>query len=1102
MPHRWSHSRGLKSGRATVTAAAAGLLVAGLIPLQLSTASAAPTPAQAAKPAATRSAGVSHSTSSTAHPLSSHVVTLITGDRVRLTRWSNGKTVSTIVKGSPSYGKPIQTIHTVNGDYVVPRLPVREMRKLSYSLFNVTKLSKLTRPNGSVPLQVTFAKGVQPHALPGVRVDAEQAKVRASGTTTRATYTTGSQDLRRTLGKAWKNVTSVSLPDSQPKLGPAYDLQTLTVAVNNPKGAPVRFTELWVQNVDDSRLFTFPLPVVNGSVKVAVPAGHYSIMAGGFRWMAISPDLTVSADTSVTLNAAQATVRPAEHVGTGKISVDAQTTLIRQDNRHGSFAWGIESNRFGWALPRVPATLPQGSFVTLTQATLADKGKGRKASDGFSMVYPRLIFTKDMVRGVPASLDYHHSPAAFAKLTSRFYANGPAQLSFYGAYGIAPGEFFLSIAGLPTEFPSQLTVWLQGNSHLRWLQFATGIEQLHPPFNYAEMDAPLTTYMPGVVTHPLNFFRGPVGPGYETGINSAAGCLLCRRGDALHGYLPLWSSSGSHLTGYMYNRDMGSWSLSRGRRSLQHGADAIAPDPRQLLPSAPTAYRLSATVHPGSWRLSTSVTDTWRFVSQTSNAAIPLLIPSYVPPTNLSGYVKQGRVHFRLNFENIGPVSARVARASLQFSTNKGRVWQRARLTRVDKNSFRVTYINPARSMVKRFVSLRARGTDAAGRTVTETALNAYRLYQPKVRHSKVVSKFPGKAAGARPACSSRGISTYTCFAMIEASGRKALLTNGDPAGWGATDIRSAYGLTGLPSAPQKVAVVVAGNYPSAEADMNTYRRQYGLPPCTSASGCFKKINQDGQTSHYPYADQGWALEAALDLQMISTSCPNCQIVLAEANQPLDASLDKATDAAVAAGAKVTNHSYGIQEYNGVTRNNRHYNRTGVTAVSATGDYGYGPASFPASSPDVVAVGGTVLHHADNARGWSERAWQFAASGCSGYFAKPSWQTDPSCHMRSFADLSAVADGVAVFDSFGIGGQKGWFLVGGTSVSSPLVAGMIAAAGAGGMKPGALYGRAADFHDIIRGTNGFCQQSYICTAKAGYDGPTGWGSPRGLTPFQ
>jgi subtilase family serine protease len=297
------------------------------------------------------------------------------------------------------------------------------------------------------------------------------------------------------------------------------------------------------------------------------------------------------------------------------------------------------------------------------------------------------------------------------------------------------------------------------------------------------------------------------------------------------------------------------------------------------------------------------------------------------------------------------------------------------------------------------------------------------------------------------------------------------------------------------------VAVIVAYDYPHAEADLNHYRRQYGLPPCTSASGCFTKLNQKGQTDHYPAPDQGWGVEASLDLQMISATCPTCHIVLVEANQPTDKPFFRAEQTAVDAGATVTNHSFGRIELTGAETDASNYDHDGVTAVASTGDFGYQPASFPASSTDVVAVGGTVLARSTDERGFTEHAWRFGGSGCSAYFAKPAAQDDTACRGRTMADVSAVAQGLAIYNTSLPRRFRGWLKVDGTSASSPLVAGMIASQGSGGIRPTALYANSDQFNDITGGSNGFCQGSYLCTGVPGYDGPTGLGSPRSPEAF-
>jgi subtilase family serine protease len=116
---------------------------------------------------------------------------------------------------------------------------------------------------------------------------------------------------------------------------------------------------------------------------------------------------------------------------------------------------------------------------------------------------------------------------------------------------------------------------------------------------------------------------------------------------------------------------------------------------------------------------------------------------------------------------------------------------------------------------------------------------------------------------------------------------------------------------------------------------------------------------------------------------MSSSACPKCHLVLVEARRATLISVAKTVDTAVASDATVVNNSYGAQEGAYVHRLSAHYDVPGVTMVASSGDFGYGPANFPANVPAVVSAGGTALHHAANPRGWRENAWSGAGSGCS-----------------------------------------------------------------------------------------------------------------------
>ncbi len=327
---------------------------------------------------------------------------------------------------------------------------------------------------------------------------------------------------------------------------------------------------------------------------------------------------------------------------------------------------------------------------------------------------------------------------------------------------------------------------------------------------------------------------------------------------------------------------------------------------------------------------------------------------------------------------------------------------------------------------------------------------------------------------------------------------------NGTPAGFGPSDLRAAYGITGSGAATTTVAIVDAYGYNNAEADLAVYRAQFGLPACTTANGCFKKVNQSGVQGSYPAENTGWAEETALDLDMVSAMCPNCKILLVEASSTDLTDFATAENTAASLGAHVISNSYGGDE-TGSASVEAAWNHPGIAITASSGDSGYadGP-QFPATSPHVTAVGGTSLtRDATTARGWSETAWSSAGSGCSAVFAKPAWQIDGLCKMRMEADVSAVADpntGVAVYGPTDSGGSA-WEVFGGTSVAAPLIAGVYGVNGGTVYYGRDPYQHADQLNDIVKGSNGDCNGTYYCIAMPGYDGPTGLGTPKSSTPF-
>lgn len=320
--------------------------------------------------------------------------------------------------------------------------------------------------------------------------------------------------------------------------------------------------------------------------------------------------------------------------------------------------------------------------------------------------------------------------------------------------------------------------------------------------------------------------------------------------------------------------------------------------------------------------------------------------------------------------------------------------------------------------------------------------------------------------------------------------------------GLGPADIRKAYKLAKKGKKGQTIGIVDAFDNPRVEADLKAYRAAYKLPACTTANHCFRKVDQRG-TKKYPVGDPGWGVEIALDVQAVSASCPTCKILLVEADDDSLESIGAAVNTAVRLGATVVSNSYGTDEFASmVGLGKKYYTHPGVPIVASSGDYGFTAASFPAVLKSSWAVGGTWLKPTKSG-GWTEDAWELAGSGCSAYIPKPSVQKDKNCSMRTVSDVSAVADsaeGFAVYDTYGLGEDNGWIAVGGTSLSAPLISGMIGMAGNAKTvaNPSYLYTHRKGLKDVKGGSNGYCGGDYLCTGVKGYDGPTGLGSPRGL----
>jgi subtilase family serine protease len=353
-----------------------------------------------------------------------------------------------------------------------------------------------------------------------------------------------------------------------------------------------------------------------------------------------------------------------------------------------------------------------------------------------------------------------------------------------------------------------------------------------------------------------------------------------------------------------------------------------------------------------------------------------------------------------------------------------------------------------------------------------------------------------------------------SCLAWVRTSAAGvASVAPAVPTGLGPTQFHAAYGLPTTAPTAQTIGIVDAYNDPKVFADLKAYNTAFGLPAfpkCnqTHKTSCFKVLNQAGSASPLPANNVSWSLEISLDVQVAHAICQNCKILLVEASSDSFTDIEKAVNTAVKKGAKVVSNSYG--DY-GNDCAEPGYDRPGVAMVVSSGDSGF-KVSCPAVLPTVVSVGGTHLT-LNGSGGWgSETVWNGSGSGCSVHSQARSWQTSLSgwagtgCGTgRAMNDVAADADpgtGAAVYDSFGYGG---WLVVGGTSLSAPIIAGAYAlAAHASPLAypaQGLYTASSSAFHDVTAGSNGSCTVAVQCHGGTGYDLPTGVGTPKGLGGF-
>jgi hypothetical protein len=732
-------------------------------------------------------------------------------------------------------------------------------------------------------------------------------------------------------------------------------------------------------------------------------------------------------------------------------------------------------------------------------------------------------------------------PSSLATVTENFFQDRPSSGLWSTVGGTRP-EF---AAGVNAVSPLQR---LPGQR----IQYVTADPSVVWQSEYAEFGnsfaggqaGPLRSYRPGEIAtedwgryplHPapvMSLATSPAGRALGLLLPSAgrAGDLLTLLAspfsDSTPGHLGrLTADPASKLT-ERYEVDQDGARLASGDASLGIAPVRLSPGPSRV------RFTLSARRTGPHYILSPASTTTWQWRSQRDPAATvpppwtcltgtqahpaltrrcavqPMMTLAYqVAGLSQDGATAPGRQQIALTAGHLQLAATPAIRsAGLQASFDGGKTWRPAQVTPGSAaGQFTASFTAPAGA----FVTLRTIAADAAGGSVTEIITRAYKTTAaPATAVTTSAVQRPGGFI--QPPCAQPRTGQAQCFLAYRpqrlvnhamATGRAA-----GPHGLSAAAIRSAYRLPSRRSSDQTVAVSIAFHTPHLARFLATYRKQFGLPACTVASGCFRQVNQHGGTKPAPSGvNTGWDLEATLDVSMVSVACPGCRILVVEGKDPTPANLAATERTAARLGAQVISNSYGTGENGFSLPFRKAYQPRGRTVVASSGDSGFTDPSFPADLPTVTAVGGTMLTRARTRRGWHERAWREAGvgaggSGCSAWIAKPAWQHDTHCPGRTIADISAVASNIPIFNPV----YGGWLTIGGTSASAPLVAGIYGLAANGStMTTARLYRHGGPFFDITAGSNVFgpprviCGGDYLCTAKKGYDAPTGLGTPDG-----
>ena len=882
-----------------------------------------------------------------------------------------------------------------------------------------------------------------------------------------------------------------------PTVAPRYAMSLLDVKAVDHEGNPAKAAEVFVVNTDDPTRATWDGLMTGGDARVEVPTGNYGVAVGIFDTDAKgnSTETDLLSVTDVSVPTAGATV-----------SLDGRAA--HQLAFQTSLPSGFDAAAVGWDrgtaghLQELSVGALAGTRFYIGAAGPAEHGVldytvvGRQVSPtSAGTPYSYVIALPDGDR-IPAEATYRIADSSLATLDSSYPTDQPHQDLQLDDGWLEPsaGSTAPALPDLPTltvHAPSADRRYLSTPSSLRYdglmlplVPSAGFLEgELERDIQLAPGQHASQAWRGGVIAPAPSTYDGP--------------CFLCREANTLHGLDVMDTDNAG---------DVGQWSdgpttiTEDGKKIYQGGTLGTIFD--QTLPAAKHhyVYSLDTTHATATTQLAQHSQISWGFDSVRTTTSTPVSIlygrtsltedahDSVEPGANTITVALRHQPH---------TTDAAVRTATVSVSYDNGKSWTPTTVS-VGAHQVRGAWTVPV-GQTSGYLAVRVHAVDTEGNTLDETVYHAALVNAPNGIATSGDTTPP--AAGVRAACPMAPAGQARCYALRTAARWQPSRTT-LPDGYGPADLRSAYQLPAGGGAGATVAIVDAHDDPTAEADLAVYRTTYGLPACTTANGCFTKLNEHGKTSPLPpyVPDDDWSGEVSLDLDMVSAVCPACHLDLVEADDADTASLGTAERAATGSGAVAVSNSWGGDEGSDDAPWNSAFQHSGVAVTASSGDAGFRAASWPAALPGVIAVGGTSLTRSSTAaRGWTETAWKGAGSGCSAYSAKPSWQHNAHCPMRTIADVSAVADpatGLAVCV------QGSWGVFGGTSASSPIIAAMIALAGNSAELGSAqyIYAHSAKLFDVTSGANPNwnCGGDYLCKAGPGYDGPTGLGTPNGL----